>query len=247
MPHSPESIYSPEFVRQLFNKMSASYERMNTITSFGFSNRWRRQCVYELDIQPGQTVVDLMTGMGETWEYICQRIGPEGTLLGVDFCENMLRYATKKQNQKRFLPYTIEIRQEDVLALKTPAQLADHVVIAFGLKTFNEAQISELANAILHILKPGGQFSCIEVSVPKPSLLRLLYLFYLKRIIPVLGALFLGNPQTYKMLGVYTAQFGSSDRVSHLFTQAGLNCHSKLYFFGCATGVVGSAPLDNLS
>lgn len=38
-----ENIYDPEFVKGLFNRMSNSYERMNFITSFGFSIRWRRQ------------------------------------------------------------------------------------------------------------------------------------------------------------------------------------------------------------
>ena len=37
------NIYNPEYVKGLFNKMSSSYERMNFITSFGFSIRWRRQ------------------------------------------------------------------------------------------------------------------------------------------------------------------------------------------------------------
>ena len=37
------NIYNPEYVQTLFDKMSQSYERMNYITSFGFSIRWRHQ------------------------------------------------------------------------------------------------------------------------------------------------------------------------------------------------------------
>ncbi|GAB3893291.1 class I SAM-dependent methyltransferase [Spirosoma agri] len=239
-----QSIYEPAFVEQLFNQMSLTYERMNTITSFGFSNRWRRQCVFELDIKPGQTVVDLMTGMGETWDYICERMGPDGTLIGVDFCEGMLRYASQKRQQSRFRPYTIAIHKQDVLAGTLPAQSADHVVVSFGLKTFNAEQTSQLAHEIRRILKPGGQFSCIDVSVPKPAFLRFLYLFYLRRVIPVLGALFLGNPQTYRMLGIYCTNFRNTKQVLPFFEEAGLSCRTTTYFFNCASGIVGSRSID---
>jgi len=40
-----ENIYNSEFVKKLFNNMSSSYERMNFITSFGFSIRWRSQFI----------------------------------------------------------------------------------------------------------------------------------------------------------------------------------------------------------
>ncbi len=237
---SDQSIYEPEFVQELFNEMSLTYERMNTITSFGFSNRWRRQCVFELNIKPGDVVVDLMTGMGETWDYICQRIGPNGTLVGVDFCEGMLRYADQKRQRSLFTPYNIAIYKQNVLAGTLPSQSADHVVVSFGLKTFNDQQIRQLATEIRRILKPGGQFSCIEVSEPKPIFLRALYLFYLRRVIPILGALFLGSPQTYRMLGVYCTQFKNSDQALQLFQDAGLDCKSISYFFGCASGIVGN-------
>ncbi|MGO4708427.1 class I SAM-dependent methyltransferase [Chryseobacterium sp. 2TAF14] len=42
------NIYEPKFVKQLFNQMSGSYERMNYITSFGFSIRWRKQFLSKL-------------------------------------------------------------------------------------------------------------------------------------------------------------------------------------------------------
>lgn len=70
----PENIYHPEFVKALFNKMSSSYERMNFITSFGFSIRWRKQFLRYLHSN-GQNIeiIDLLTGMGETWEDFVQK------------------------------------------------------------------------------------------------------------------------------------------------------------------------------
>ncbi len=71
-PHSADSvdIYEADYVRQLFDEMSESYDRVNYLTSFGFSQRWRRQCVEHALIQSGETVHDLMCGMGECWGYM---------------------------------------------------------------------------------------------------------------------------------------------------------------------------------
>jgi ubiquinone/menaquinone biosynthesis C-methylase UbiE len=57
-----EKIYSPEYVKNLFNKMSNSNERMNYITSFGFSIRWRRQFLGTLKPTNDKIeIIDLMT------------------------------------------------------------------------------------------------------------------------------------------------------------------------------------------
>ena len=66
--NNKNELYNPKFVEALFDKMSSSYERMNYITSFGFSERWRKQCVNSIEIKRNSTVVDLMTGMGECWK-----------------------------------------------------------------------------------------------------------------------------------------------------------------------------------
>lgn len=54
-----KSIYDPDYVKNLFNQMSNSYERMNYITSFGFSIRWRKQFLQKLgDSQKELNVID---------------------------------------------------------------------------------------------------------------------------------------------------------------------------------------------
>jgi ubiquinone/menaquinone biosynthesis C-methylase UbiE len=70
------------------------------------------------------------------------------------------------------------------------------VISGFGLKTFNDKQLVQLANEIDRILKPNGKFSLIDVSVPKIRILKPFYMFYLKNIIPILGKVFLGSPET---------------------------------------------------
>ena len=83
-----------------------------------------------------------------------------------------------------------------------------------------------------------------ELDRADDGLLRVPFLFYLNHIVPLLGRLFLGNPENYRMLGVYTTAFRDCDHAYSLFAAAGLEVKKRSYFFGCATGIVGCKPLD---
>ena len=217
--------------------MSSSYANMNYITSFGFSERWRRQCIAEIEIDKGKTVVDLMTGMGECWKHILKKTDNDSKLIGLDFSTEMINRA--KKNKKKFKKSTIEILKENVFENSIANETADFVVSGFGLKTFNDEQLKKLAIEINRILKPNGKFSLIEVSVPNSTFLKPFFMFYLKHVIPVLGKLFLGSPDTYKMLGVYTAEYRNSKNVYQIFNNLKFEVEYIEYFYGCASGIKG--------
>ncbi|MEZ4892946.1 MAG: class I SAM-dependent methyltransferase [Saprospiraceae bacterium] len=232
-----ENYYEPEFVEQLFDDMSKSYSNMNLITSFGFSERWRRQCVAQIKFEENFVVVDLMTGMGECWHHILQKCKPGSKLIALDFSSQMIAHAEKRK--QHFKQHPIDVLRESVFNNSIASNSADCVISGFGLKTFNRKQLVLLAREIRRILKPEGSFSLIDVSVPDNRLLKGLYMFYLKNIIPTLGRLFLGNPETYKMLGIYTESFKNARMVEEVFKEQGFAVQYREYFFGCATGVAG--------
>lgn len=230
-------MYHPAYVKDLFNRMSTSYERMNYLTSFGFSIRWRRQ--FLSDCKPSHEpieIIDLLTGMGETWGLI-KRKWPNAHVTALDFSEGMLQQANQKS--KANFGGQITVLQEDILNNKLPSNYFDLVTCAFGLKTFNEEQLRILAAETERILKPGGQFSFVEVSKPSPLALQVLYGFYLGKVIPILGRLLLGNPTEYKMLWQYTQQFSHAQRASEIFAETGLKTKFVSYFYGCASGLGG--------
>lgn len=233
-----EDIYSAGFVRALFNEMSGSYERVNFITSFGFSERWRKACLSRAASAEGHSALDLMTGMGESWPYLLPALGASGTLHAVDFSPGMLEHARARSEE--FSGYKVHIKEEDALATSVGEGSVDRVYSLFGLKTLNGDQTRRLAQEIRRVLKPSGEFSLIEVSVPGNPMLRFFYMFYLKVGIPILGRLFLGNPDNYRMLGIYTERFGNSLAAVEAFREAGLDAHYHEYFFGCATGISGT-------
>ncbi len=230
-------IYDPSFVRRLFDEMARTYGVVNLISSLGFTRRWRRQCLRSVQIGTGTTVLDLMTGMGELCRDLLHIIGPTGTIRAIDISPVMCERAQKQVSlvdQSR-----LQVIQADALNCPIEDESVDYVVSTFGLKTLNSRQLKTLALQVSRVLRPGGQFALLEISVPKSPLLRWPYMVYINYIIPLIGRLALGNPDNYRLLGVYTAAFQDCRRAADYFTAANLQVQYRRYFFGCATGITG--------
>ena len=164
-------LHDPEAVRRLFDEMAETYDRVNLITSFGFSRRWRRQLVKRASPTPGSVVCDVMCGIGETWFAIDEATGSNAKLIGVDFSAGMLSRAESVVSR---FGVEIDIRQADVLESGIPDASIDHVICGFGLKTLSEDQQRRLAAELHRILRPGGTFAVVEVSVPRHPWIRAL-------------------------------------------------------------------------
>jgi ubiquinone/menaquinone biosynthesis C-methylase UbiE len=216
--------------------MAKTYGAVNLVSSFGFAVRWRHQAIASLPrTAPLRRVADLMSGMGELWRSLA-RIGGTPDVVAIDISPEMTRRSLRAP------PFPVRVLTADVLACELEPASFDAVVSSFGLKTLSFAQQEQLALRVAHLLRPGGVFSFVEISVPPSSPLRLLYMFYVKRIIPIVGRLLLGNPANYRQLGVYTEAFGDCRHFADCLRRAGLDARFTRYFFGCASGVSGRRP-----
>ena len=226
--------------------MSGTYGFVNYISSFGFTRRWRRQCI-ELaalaELPADARVCDLMTGMGECWDEIYRQGGPQIRLDAIDFSPVMIQAARAKREQAVFRTRQITVIEGDVFQYAPEQNQYDAVVCAFGLKTLAPAQYEELAKLLLRLLKPGGRFALIEIAVPSSALLRWPLLLYVSYLIPLIGRACLGNPDNYRMLGVYTRAFGNARPVCEAFRAAGLEASTVPFFWGSASALAGRKPI----
>lgn len=219
--------------------MSKSYGLTNYICSFGFSQRWRRQCIDDLPaIKKDAFGYDMMSGMGEAWKFILKKINKNGKLIAIDISDKMNEKAHK--HKKEWNLQNVEIQKKDILQNNIASNSADFIISTFGIKTFNQVQKKQFAKEIARILKVNGSFSVVEISKPKGWFFNVFYMFYLQIIIPFIARAFLGNPSDYKMLGQYCANFGDCSEFAQYLKEEGLTINYKKYFYGCATGVYGS-------
>ena len=232
-------IYDPQFVKGVFDRCSDRYIAFSLMFSFGFTERWRHQCVAAMPPLQARSSsgYDLMAGTGEVWPHLLKRFADIGSITAVDISSGMHRRAMERLHAHR--AHRIEFIEDDVLASELPSESADFIISTFGLKTFNPEQHARLAALVARLLKPGGVFSLIEASDPKGCWLRPLYLFHLKVILPIIERILLRGAQDFAMIGTYSTNFGNAAEVAAMLRQNGLEVNFSKYFFGCATGVTG--------
>ena len=232
-------IYDAQYVKDVFDRCSDRYIAFSWFLSFGFTERWRRQCVEAMPQLPAGRAegYDLMAGTGEVWPHLLQRFEAIGAITAVDISSGMHRLAMTRLHAHR--AHRIKFIEDDVLASEIAPDSADFVISTFGLKTFNPEQHARLAALVARVLKPGGVFAMIEASDPKGWVLRPLYRLHMKVVLPLIERLFLRGAQDFAMIGTYTYNFGDAAAFSEMLRAQGLQVEYHRYFFGCATGVSG--------
>ena len=154
--------------------MAGTYGVVNLISSFGFAALWRHQVTQGLRLAADSHVVDLMSGMNELCRSLSKHASRMLRVTAVDISPEMVRRA------RNDWPFHVTTCLEDVLGWDCEPESADAVISSFGLKTFDQDQQLQLSRRVADMLRPGGAFSFVEISVPPGRLLRLLYLFLLK-------------------------------------------------------------------
>jgi len=232
------AIYEEAYVQALFDRMGPTYDVVNFVSSFGFSEFWRRRCVLNAGIRPGARVCDMMSGSGECWRYVADR---GASLISVDFSRVTVR---RQAERKRRFGRPVDVRCENALHTSIASESIDCVISAFGLKTLSREALMKFALEMRRILRPGGRFSLLEISTAEGWWLARIYGWYMNSVIPLIGKICLGDIECYRLLGAYTREFGSSDRIAPVFVEAGFEISVRRHFHGCATSLVGSKMPD---
>lgn len=238
----PGDIYDPAFVKGVFDRCSNKYITFSWACSFGFTERWRQQCVEALPLNAElhHHGYDLMAGTGEVWPHLFTRHPQVSSVTAVDISTGMHQLALDRLHRDRI--HKIKFIEDDVLASELEPDSADFIVSTFGLKTFNRSQHRQLAKLVATTLKPGGALAFIEASDPKGWWLRPIYMFHLKVVLPFVERAFLRGADDFAMIGTYCRNFGDAFDFAEMLRAEGLDVRFRRHFFGCASSVSGTKP-----
>lgn len=182
--------------RNMFNRIAPSYDRINTILSFGADRRWRRRFV-ALAAERGATrVLDMATGTGEVAVALAQKQA-DCHIVGADLSVQMLAGA-KEKIEREHLAGRIELVEADVEQLPFEEGEFDLATVVFGVRNFPD-QARALAE-LKRTLRVGGELLVMEFSEPKGVLFAPIYRLYQRYWMPWLGGLLSGDRNAYTYL-----------------------------------------------
>ena len=127
-----------EQVKQMFDDIAPTYDRLNHILSLSIDKLWRRRVVKSLRKLGAKEILDIATGTGDLAIAMAEKI--EGsTICGADLSPEMLAVARRKV-AKAGLESRITLMEGNAEKLELQSESVDAVTIAFGIRNFENKE-----------------------------------------------------------------------------------------------------------
>ncbi len=202
-------------VREMFDRIAGRYELLNAVMTAGLYKLWNRKVVRATGLRPGDSAIDLACGTGSLTRALAKTVGPNGSVLGVDFSAEMLRAAQARPEAN------VEYRLGDATDLAgVPSAHFDAATIAYGAR--NIPDLDGLFAEMARVLKPGGRAVCLEIARPTGRLSGTFYGLWFDRIVPKVGGMISGDPQAYSYLPESVKAFVAPNELAVIMERNGL-------------------------
>jgi len=233
-------------VRRMFAAIAPSYDLNNRLHSLWMDQLWRRKAVRLAAPKATDVIIDVACGTGDLALLFTKRLWRQSTenvarpsigVIGLDFTFEMLPLARAKG---LVVSQYVTWINGDAQALPLRDASADVVSIAFGIR--NVADPAAAITEFYRIMRPGGRLVILEFSLPTNPILRGLYNFYFRKILPRTATLISGDKTgAYKYLPESVNTFVGRERMMRMMGDAGFaRVEQYLMTFGvcvCYRGV----------
>jgi demethylmenaquinone methyltransferase/2-methoxy-6-polyprenyl-1,4-benzoquinol methylase len=169
-------------------------------------------------LQPADVLLDVCTGTADVALAALASSSPPGRVVGVDFSREMLRLGLAKTRRGR-RGSSVLLAQGDATALPLGDGAADAATIAFGVRNVQrpDAACRELAR----VLRPGGRLAVLEFGLPASPRFRALYLWYARKVLPVIGRAVSHHQSAYAYLPESVGRFPPPEEFGQLLQSSG--------------------------
>jgi len=226
-------------VNEMFSAIAPSYDLNNRLHSMGMDQHWRSVAVKMAGVEATDQIVDVACGTGDLTLKFARKLiscNPMGNdqlrpsqVLGIDFTYEMLPIAVDKSRYvlkngwRDHLGNLYEVArflQGDAMNLPLPDKSIDILSIAFGIR--NVSDWGKAIDEFARVLKPGGRLIILEFSLPTHPMMRGLYNFYFRKIMPRTATLISGDKTgAYKYLPESVNTFISREAMQGKMAEAG--------------------------
>ena len=208
-------------VKKIFDNIAGKYDFLNHFLSFGLDFYWRKKALKLTKLSPDSILLDVACGTGDV-AIQARKLGAKN-IFGADFSHNMLKLFVKKSEW-------IDKRLVQMVAENIPLKSDSftNVTVAFGVRNFYDIQKG--FDSFYRILKPSGKATIIEFRMPSNKIIKSIYRFYFKNILPVLGGIVSGDKAAYTYLPNSVEEFDEKINLEQLLSNSGFKEIKKYNF-----------------
>jgi demethylmenaquinone methyltransferase / 2-methoxy-6-polyprenyl-1,4-benzoquinol methylase len=205
-------------VRRMFGAIAPRYDLLNHLLSLNRDRAWRRRAVDRmLETVPATgTILDACAGTFDLAVELADRPSFDGVVLGFDFAGPMLHAGRGKLAGRPILPACA-----DALALPLPDSSVDGAMVAFGVR--NLAGLDDGLREFARVIRPGGRLVILEFMTPQWQPFRAGYLFYFRRILPLIGRAISRHGSAYDYLPASVLEFPEPPALAARMEAAGFD------------------------
>ncbi len=202
-----------KLVQKVFSDVAFNYDYMNDIMSFGAHRIWKRIFTDLINPLDDDKIIDVGSGSGDLVLEI-HKINLNSKIDIIDLNREMLN-----EGKKRIKNGNVRFFRQNAENLKFNNNYYDKYIISFCLR--NITNINKSFEEAYRILKPGGQYFCLEFSKPKSFLVSDIYSIYKKNLIPFFGKIFSNNEEAYTYLSESIDMFPSQENIKKRMENSG--------------------------
>ena len=189
----------------MFDDIAGRYDFLNHALSAGLDRRWRRRAIRELALTGRERLVDVCTGTADlAVEAATHARGHARDVVGLDFSGAMLALGLDKI-RRLGLDTRIRLARADATRLPISDGSCDAVTVGFGIR--NVVDPLAACREMARILRPGGRLAILEFSMPTTPVVRNVYQWYFRRVLPAIGRLVSRHHDAYAYLPASVGEF----------------------------------------
>ncbi len=231
VPDEASKLSKTAQVAGMFDDISPRYDLLNHTLSMGIDRGWRTKAIKSIVGGNPKVILDVATGTGDLALAAAAQTGAHVT--GVDISEGMLSMGRKKIAAKE-LENRITLQAGDSAALPFKEGHFDAVLCAYGVRNFEH--LEQGLREMCRVMRDGGALAILEFSKPETPVVKQLFGFYFRRILPALGNLVSRHGRAYTYLNESAVAFPEGARFAGILEHCGFkNVQVRPLTFGITT------------
>lgn len=222
-PYKDSELGKKAQVTEMFDNVSANYDLLNRVLTFGIDISWRKNVVALVKKGKAEKVLDIATGTGDL--AIMMAKADIHDVTGLDISPGMLNIGIQKVKDQG-LSEKVDMVIGDSEELPFDEGTFDAITVAFGVRNFENLELG--LKEIHRVLKPEGSLIVLETSQPTKFPVKQGFQFYSKYVIPTIGKILSKDKSAYDYLPESAAAFPFGEKFNNILLKTGFNS-SEVY------------------